>query len=158
MTANELCVEIFVAFAGADRPEDSEIVTDNGDIHSEQAEIRDAFKGRRWEELSVAFLTYHRQAVFFFTAKAWSYYLPAYMHAVVRCYAQTDTMVNELIGTILPGRNMDDESRRRARIEALNVQQRAVLLSFIEWVSKEHPEDVDEDDQKAIAASIEMAR
>ncbi|MDX1991282.1 MAG: hypothetical protein SF029_02770 [bacterium] len=43
----------------------------------EHEEIAEAFRGKKWQELPVPFLSYHHEAVFFFTPQAYCYYLPA---------------------------------------------------------------------------------
>lgn len=156
MSAAGLRKIIHDAFAGTRPPDTSEIVPKHEYVHLECDEIREAFHGKAWDELSLPFLTYHREAVFFFTPRAWSYYLPAYMQAIITDYDGTDTMVNGLLATLAASRDADDEARRRARIAALNGRQRAALGKFIDWVASEHSDDLEEEDRQAIRALLEQ--
>jgi hypothetical protein len=142
------------AFTETGPPDATEIVPRHNFVHLECDEIRDAFRGKRWEELSVPFLTYHRDAVFFFTPRAWSYFLPAYMSAILARYDETDTMVNGLLATVTPTRNGDDEALRRSRIAALSSSQRVAFGMFIEWVAAKHPEDLESEDCQDILVSL----
>jgi hypothetical protein len=154
MTADDIRNVIGDAFSGARQPRASEIVPDHGYVHLEGEEIRHAFGGKAWDELTVPFLTYHRQAVFFFTPQAWAYYLPAYMRAVVDHFDETDTMLNELLATVTPNRDAELDALRRERVGALNGQQRGALVKFVEWAAAEHPDDLDDEVRQKIVASL----
>jgi hypothetical protein len=154
MTADVLCDVIRDAFTGGSPPDASEIVPEYGYVHLENDEIRDAFGGKAWDELQISTLTYHREALFFFTPRGWSYYLPAYMQAIVTHYDETDTMVDVLLATITPSRRVDREVRRRERVAELNDQQLAALRKFIDWVANKHPDDLEDENRQAICASL----
>lgn len=158
LSPEELRAAILLEFASLPTPDASKIVDERGYTHLENEEIREAFRDKTWTDLSIPFLTYHRQAVFFFTPHAWSYYVPAYMHAVVSAFPDTDTMASELLATVRPTSDGRDELRRRARIDALNERQRELLLHFVNWLATVHPEEIDEDDRRAIVASIRRHR
>lgn len=155
MSADELRALVRDAFSETRPPAASEIVPHHEYVHLECDEIREAFRGKAWDELPVPFLTYQREAVFFFTARAWSYYLPAYLDAILAHYDETDTMVNGLLATLTPSRSTEDEAHRRARVAALNDRQRSVVRRFVDWVATEHPDDLAEEDLLAIRASLE---
>src|SRR5690349_10932784 len=150
MSADTLSKAICEAFADSRKPDPAEIVRN---LHLEGEEIRDAFRDQTWTELTVPFLTYHRQAVFFFTPEAWAYFVPAYMQAVVNRYEETDTMVNELLATIRPSNDVQSEVQRRARLKALSAAQRAVLVKFVDWVADEHPDEFEDGEKQAMIAS-----
>jgi hypothetical protein len=72
MNVDALCKVIHDEFAKTPVPKASEMVPKHEYVHLECDEIREAFEGKTRSELSIPFLTYHREAVFFFTPRAWS--------------------------------------------------------------------------------------
>lgn len=155
MTTDELGDVIRDAFTGGPPPDASEIVRDPDHLHLENEQIKSAFGGKTWTELPIPVLTYHRQAVFFFTPEGWAYYLPAYMLAIFTHYEKTDTMVDALLSTLIPSRDNDHEADRRARIARLNDRQRATLRRFVVWIGSEHPEDLEDEECHSILASLQ---
>lgn len=145
---------LYDAFADTFAPGVDEIVPDYWDFDLERTEIRNAFAGRAWHEIPAGMLAEHRQALFFLTPSAWSYYLPAYMLATIDAYSEADSALTEVVGSLTPNCDPEIEAIRKERLAALTERQRDLLSRFIEWAADEHPEDIDDDEREKIISAI----
>lgn len=81
-------------------PGDDKLVYDNSATHLECAEIKSAFCGKSWQEVTLAVLLAQNVAVSFFTPQAFQYYLPAYLIAVVEYYEDTDVLPDVVVSVL----------------------------------------------------------
>ena len=156
MSTDEVRDGIYTAFAGTSTPHSSDVVYDNSGDHLECEEVRGAFEGRAWHEIPLPELTFHAQALFFFTPTAWAYYLPAYLLAVIEGYSQSDSILGAIVSSLLTSQDPSLQSIRVARVAALTHAQREAAKAFFEWVRAYHPDDVDEDELTDIIFILNM--
>lgn len=79
-----LIAEITTAFQNELYPGDTHIVHDNVGFHLEYIEIRDAFKGHSWQEVTNDVLSAKRTGLSFMSKEGFKYYLPAFMCSLLR--------------------------------------------------------------------------
>jgi hypothetical protein len=97
------------------------------------------FSGKRWKSLDVAGLSYHRAALYMFTPSAHAYYLPAFMSACIENPEAAGAIPEDIIGHF----SMCAEPFWRRRVEALSLEQREVVASFLRHIGEEpHQEDI----------------
>lgn len=97
MAKNELINDIKVAFKDEEYPGDLQLVYDNTEYHLECMEIKKAFNGKFWYNLSENFLYEERESLFFFSKKGFKYYLPAFMIVAVEKSKEMDTLPDTII-------------------------------------------------------------
>jgi hypothetical protein len=137
-----LILNIENAFASVNYPGDARIVYDNSGFHLECEQTKEAFKGKGWKELMLPFIIDHYAALYFFTAEAFQFYLPAYLVASVKHYDQADRVPGAVIFS-LTLRPLDQVSRDSffSKIELFSVAQKKVIIEFLEFMRDEHGED-----------------
>jgi hypothetical protein len=96
-------------------------------------EMRDCFAGRRWTDLSIEELFWHREMVVTLSAVGYRAYLPAYLTA---CLADHPRMGADLRGYLLLGlRPLSggelDVSSTRERLSLLDPAQRAAVAAVL---------------------------
>lgn len=89
--------EITAAFQDELYPGDANIVYDNMGFHLECIEVRDAFKGHRWQEVPDDVLSTERTGFSFMSKEGFKYYLPAFMCSLLK----DSSVVNEGIRMVL---------------------------------------------------------
>lgn len=84
MNPQALIAEITAAFHEEPYPGDENIVYDNTGTHSECEEIREAFKGHRWQQVPDEVLSMENTGLSCMSEQGFKYYLPAFMCALLR--------------------------------------------------------------------------
>lgn len=141
LNAEKLIQEIETAFAGTEYPGDHRLVYADTDEHLEAREIAEAFRGMDWRELSVDMLRYHSQSLFFMTADAYRFYLPAYLVAAVLHYDVADTIPGSVVFSLIPPLDDRDTISYRQQMRGFTSAQRQAIRSFLEFMKACHGED-----------------
>ncbi len=107
-------------------PEPGELVDGTpGDI--ERQEIRSEFSGKPWPELPPALLLQRPEALFFFTPKAWAYYVPAFMKLMLLQFKDAEMVVEMFVGSL--ARHSGDY------LTYLTPGQRQTIVEMLSWLS-----------------------
>lgn len=138
----ELERKIKETFATCPRPRRYELAP--GDHSLEARELKAHFTGKRWYEVSYETLMYWRGDLSFFSAKAWVYYLQAYL--IVSLRTEDSSLAMATITTLTP--RADDESLRwfNRRLGLLAEAQREVLRDFVLLMWPLFYDDLNKDD------------
>ena len=131
------------AFADSDYPDDDRIVYDNRAYHLECTEVREAFRGRHWRDVTDETLAVHSAALHFMTLEAQAYYLPAFLvYSLNTDFA--DSASETAISVLIP--RADRQSLDRLGIasfaDRLTTVQRRAICEFLERLMEENPDDV----------------
>ncbi len=138
------------AFADTPYPGDARIVK------SGQAgeEVRQAFRGKSWQHLSVNQLTYHHVDLPVLTPEAFRFYLPAFMTAVLQHHDHVGTMPINVIHSLTPPdanmvsqlveKQLDTQKYEKvqdflARVSAFTGKERAAIRVFLESYRRLYP-------------------
>jgi hypothetical protein len=136
----QLARKIRDAFSTNDYPGDDKLVV--GD-DPESLQIRDVFKGKRWEEIPLSVLDYHYSSLSFFSPEAYRYYLPAFLLASVLNYRSAGMVpLSTILSLIAPkkqGKMMMDWFL--GRVSGLTPAQKAAIREFLEFMYLEHGSD-----------------
>ncbi|HLL20911.1 MAG TPA: DUF6714 family protein [Kofleriaceae bacterium] len=136
-----LRAQIRSAFANVPRPariEDMRLGRYTGDDSYEMAE---ALLGKRWEDVPIQVLFYHRESLTSLSAAAYRAYLPAYLHA---CLASDDPfdkygadLQHYLLATLKHWPHQTDEraSDTRERLSLLDEKQREVVADVLHYLA-----------------------
>jgi hypothetical protein len=99
-----------------------------GRTHTDGDEFRRGAAGKRWTELSPAFLEWHHDALVFFGPSSIATYLPAYLMSLLRRDRELSAMPSFLFGVM---RRADDPERFDARFAQLTVAQRRAVTNTL---------------------------
>lgn len=115
-------------------------------------EMAAAFVGKRWAEIPIKTLFYHREMLATLAPEAYRAYLPAYLDAVVRSDDPLDKYSADLrfylLSTLKHWPHQKGEERgleTHARLAALDTSQRAAVVAVLRYLSAHwSSEDVSE--------------
>ena len=138
----ELIRKIEEAFSDSQYPGDDRLVYDNSGRHFECAEIAKDFRGKDWREIPLETLRYHSDSLFFFTPKAYHFYLPAYLMASILSYREADIISSNVVYSLTyheeKGTKMD---RFIERTNCFSSTQQLAIRSFLEFLFAQHSSD-----------------
>ncbi|MGJ8734609.1 MAG: DUF6714 family protein [Cellulophaga sp.] len=97
MQKQDLILLIENAFNNELYPGDYNLVYDNTKKHFECIEVRELFRNKEWKNLTNNFMFEEYNALFFFTKKAFKYFLPAFMIFSIKEYNESDEIPDILI-------------------------------------------------------------
>jgi len=140
MRSEEVAELIESAFSRERYPGDSHLTQGPS---MEAAELREFLRGKRWRDLQLEELVRNRESIFFMTPEALRYYIPAFLIASVRHYADSDQIPSTLLFLLdqLAMNNSDYQSRFRERFESFSDSERAAIRAFLEYIRDTHLED-----------------
>jgi hypothetical protein len=125
--------KILTAFAAAPYPGDHNLVLAEAGRDPESSEIAQAFRGKRWNEISSETLREFAQALPLFTPRAFRYYLPAYMLETVNSQDPEDVLKDFVPFNLTPpgdqGKTQDVFFAERAGLFSL--AERDAIASFL---------------------------
>lgn len=151
----EVIATVSIAFASARYPGDDRIVPPDRDWDWESQEIKQAFRGRRWEDAGVDFLCpTHRTDLGFLTPEAFAYYLPAFLIAATEIKT-ADVLIDSLLWQLCHGRSSDSLFRRASGL-MLPDQLRAIL-TLIAYLRSENWGGEDDPDLAEAEESVLLA-
>lgn len=125
------------AFISSPPPEGDALVEIRGDIYTRE-EIRDAFSGKRWQDLDQDTIESHDDALSFMAPEGRRYYLPAYLIATFNAdpeWAFSDLVIYSLH---LPlNRPEGDPIRTKFErfLELLTVEEKSAIRKFLEYTA-----------------------
>lgn len=145
--------QIEAAFAGVQRPDDTNVVYDDTGGHLECNEVAAAFRGKHWKQVPLEVLRDHYSGLFFFTPEAYRFYLPAYLCAVLLHYEDGDMIPGSIVFSLIPPSHAGDVQNYRQRMDGFTSPQRNAIKSFLEFLQAQHPyEDPLGDLDRALAS------
>lgn len=141
------------AFAVVPYPGDDDLV----EPHCPECKaLTEAFKGKRWtnyKDHPLALLGVdHQEAFAFFTPRAFRYYLPLAMLAIVDLYEETDLLPQSLIMHLSPsptGHEWHD-----ARLSPLTPAELRAVATFLRFLHEYHSDDLGEPSRTQIRAGL----
>lgn len=114
-----------IEFAFDKTPSPGQLQSDVSVMEADEG-VADYFLGTTWKKHTVEQLRNHRCALFYFTDRAFRYWLPAFMLAVLE-----DPDTAELIAEFIDARFKLDASE--AMIQTFTKSERLAVISFLEW-------------------------
>lgn len=145
-----LVAKIEAAFPDEPVVPDDQIVPDNRPDKTESAEIRAAFRTRRWSSLDIELLAYHHQSLFMMTRQACCYYLPAFLTAVARDYRRSGNIADSILFSLVPPRRGTLKREQfEARFAPLTLAQRQTIHAFLVRLAAKHGADFPPRDVRA---------
>jgi hypothetical protein len=132
--------DLLIIFPDESPPPSNDIVYDNSEEHLECVEIRQSFAFKRWTSLSTPFLRWHADSIFFFTANAFAYYLPAYMRASITDYENSDIVTHNLLGA-LTRPSKEPIATFQMRVAIFNAGQKRLIKTYFEILINERSQD-----------------
>ena len=128
---DDLARRIEDAFSSCPRPDPDDMVEpDDGSPVAH--ELRRAFTGMTWREAPFQTLVYWGDVIDCFSARAWRYYLPAFLIATLR--TQDPPLVDAMLETLTPLATDRGLTRFNERLALLGQEQREVIRDFIHQV------------------------
>lgn len=135
ITEKEIINEINKAFGKLRCPPDDLLVRGD-DIES--VEIKNAFKGKHWEEIDSKFLlNEYRESLLFFSPMAFRFYLPAYMIVVLQKFDQADIITHLLVNAL----TVSDFYSNRSVFEIFSDDQKRVVARFLIYLSSAYADN-----------------
>jgi hypothetical protein len=140
------------AFGGLIYPGDAHLVYDNSAAHLECNQVREFFQGKRWQDITLDALLagYNGDAsacLNFMTPEAFRYYLPAYLFIAIDRFKESDVIPYSVVWKLTapehPGPDMD---WFLSRVEGLSLEQRRVIIEFLQFMRTAHAEHFFSDD------------
>lgn len=123
---HQLLEQIEQNFRFTRAPEPHEIV-DEKPCDIERQTIKAAFSGKPWSALPADMLLQRAEALFFFTPKAWRYYVPAFLRVILLHFNDAAIVVEMLLGSL---------TRYRSEyLPQLNTAQRETIVDVLSWLS-----------------------
>lgn len=136
-----LLAEIRNAFADVPRPERNELILSSPD-DSERAQTGDQYARYEWADVPQDLLREKQNALHFFTAEAFHYYMPAFLISVVDDYRAGENMNNTLVWTLTYHLNNPEvHAMQTRRFEAFSDVQGVAVCHALEWLLAEHGAD-----------------
>jgi hypothetical protein len=128
------------AFENVPYPGDSRLVEG---YSSEAVEVADFLRGRRWQELRLDELVHNYASIFFMTAEAIRFYLPAYLIVSVLHYEAVDQIPGSVMFLLKPPVPADsvERSRFETRFGQLSKEQRRAVSAFLRYLRDEESQD-----------------
>jgi len=153
MRPEDLADQIEKAFGPEQYPGDNRLAKGSS---MEATEVSTFLRGRRWQDLSVEELTRNHESLFFMTADAVRYYIPAFLIASVRHYDDSDQIPSTLVFFLNPCAMNDPhyQSRFRERFGLLNDSERNAIKAFLEHLRDTHSEDFPSSSGKNQASQV----
>jgi hypothetical protein len=140
--ARILAAQIEEAFQGIPYPGDNDLVTQGEGCDPERSEIASAFAGKLWRDLSLPFLRYHHESLFFFSPAAYRFFLPAYLLACVLSYEKAGNITNSVVFSLtLPNGFGAKRDRFLERMNGLSASQKRTITNFLYFFLEEHSGD-----------------
>lgn len=138
----ELIRKIEEAFADSQYPGDDRLVYDRSGRHFECEEIAKDFRGKDWREIPLETLRYHSDSLFFFTSKAYKFYLPAYLMASIRSYREADIISSNVVYSLTyPEETGTKMELFIDRTNCFSSTQKLAIRSFLEFLLAQHSND-----------------
>ena len=123
-----LIATIAEAFRG-ERPSENEVF---GHQRTQDDEgIFEFFRSRSWQELNASDLKKHEFALSCFTNRGFTYYMPAYLSALVTNPDALDTAGDSFLSRLISSNNSGSKSAFSAYIDSLTNQQLGVVEAVI---------------------------
>ena len=120
--------QIESAFASSDRPEPSQYITSR-DV--EAVEDSSEFVGRDWAGLSNDLLAANYNVLFWFTPKAFHYYLPAFLIAALKANDKDALYVHAILQIL---RELVGKDFCRERLALLSAEQLESIDGWLAWL------------------------
>jgi hypothetical protein len=130
--------EIEEAFADTDYPGDGNIAYDQSGRHLECSQVARDFRGKQWQDLTTDFLRNNADALFFFSAAAYAYFLPAFLRASVRDFRGADVVPGNAIFSLSGSLSHSSPEAFAQRIANLTIPQRKAVAQFLRYLESEH--------------------
>lgn len=131
------------SFSGLRYPGDNALVPDL-DNHLEQQQVKDYFKGKKWEDITLGslrteYIGDESACLYFMTEQAARYYLPAYLLISVIDYNDADVIIDSVISMLTPeehdGSNLE---RFYSWVKGFSLEQCNVISLFLLYMAKNH--------------------
>ena len=140
--AENLVTKLNEGFSATKYPGDDNIVYDNTGDHLECNEVANAFRGKKWNEVPLKVLRHNHEALFFFTAEGYRYYLPAFLRAAAKSYYRAGNIPGTLVFSLTPpdteGTRMTEFHNKNDRLEP---NQKQIVSEFLEFLVEVHESD-----------------
>jgi len=120
--------------------------TEWGTTYLDAEKFENQSRGQRWNELTLTFLEFHQDAIWFLGPLAYAEYLPAFLTAVVVPTKEIDSLPPSLLNTLI--RKQDDLPRQRrfdARLQHLNEKQQRTVACALEFLEQTLPDGLEKD-------------
>ncbi|CAN5331884.1 hypothetical protein BH23BAC1_BH23BAC1_17820 [soil metagenome] len=144
MVSKDIIYKIQEAFSNVSYPGDDKIVYDNRPQHLECKAIAETFSGKHWLEMSDEKLRYNADSIFFFTADAFIYFLPAFMIFVLKDFYGSDTIPHTLVHCLSAPEESDTNFHKEKFFKImnkLNEHQKEAIKAFLQFLKKEYPKE-----------------
>lgn len=138
---DKLLAEIKSSFVDVPRPKLDNIVMPSSD-DSKCAEIGDNYARYEWADVPQNLLREKLDALHFFTAEAFHYYLPAFLTSIVGDYQAGENMNNTLVWTLTCHlKSREIQEMQYLRFGILSDEQNLAVYHVLEWLLAEHGDD-----------------
>jgi hypothetical protein len=130
----ELQAQVASAFQGVRGLPAEDIVLEQYRPNIDAQAMAGAFGGRRWTELSLDELFFHRESVFMFSSAGYLSYLPAYLAG---CLRDDPELVPDIRSYTISGLQTKRKQRTtRQRLELFDGDQRAAVAAVLRHVAE----------------------
>lgn len=130
MERNKLIALIREAFKDTVYPGDDAIAHTNTQYSDYEGNtVREALKGKKWEEVGFATLSNNAIEPAFLTAEGFRYYLPAFMVCMLTDIAEVDVVGDTIVDYLTPPSDQFDD-----RVQGLSPEQGYSIKKFLEYL------------------------
>ncbi len=135
-TSTDLSVLVRSAFPEVPVPRRKKIVVSDD---PESKEIVRDFGNRKWSEIPLETLFYHRASLFMMSEAGFRYYLPAYLLATVERYEDADLIPPAVVSSLTPDRPWRERSGEYDRlIRGFTQRQIEAMCEVLQWLHDAH--------------------
>ena len=142
---NSLRLAIERAFRENRYPGDKNLVYDTSGYHLECDEIAAAFRGRPWQGLSVHVLKANYSALYFFTPRAYGFYLPAFLIASIVSPEGADIIPEAVCHSLTPpgdGASQEEVRSFAGRMEEFTDEQRQAISASLRYLVEKYADEL----------------
>ena len=145
------------AFTGMNYPGDDNIVHKSSLLIDDRETTLRSFKGKHWEEITLETLILNRDHLPWFTPKAYRFYLPAFLIAVILHYEEVDVLSDNTLFSLTPVDSDDPwNSRFIERVTGFDPTQKDVIRRFLELYVQLDPLALQYDPHRHLQRAIEF--
>jgi hypothetical protein len=131
MNKMELSKHVEQVFDDVEYPGDDNLVYDQSGEHMECNEIAAKFQRQHWRDLDVITLRSEAAALFFFSERAYVYFLPAYLKTAILDPEEADTIPGAVVDSLSVCQQLHGTGCEGSRLQWLTDKQLGVVTEVL---------------------------
>lgn len=148
-TARQVETRIIEAFAGAPKPAFQEIAGNRNTLEARQ--VAAFLQSRTWNDLTLPVLRgYHGDPsamLAFLSPKAFRYYLPAFLLAVIRDFRRADMLVDTTLAAVAPSTTLSGSEHLLAhgmeKLSELSLDESNAICAWLGFLNEQYRREFD---------------